>query len=377
MDIIGKNSNQPLVSVIIPAFNAERSIDKTLDSVLHQTYRNIEVLVVDDGSQDKTAEIIESISHHDHRVYPLYQTQLGVAAARNAAIRQSRGQLIAPIDADDIWYPQNLEKQVHCMLKAGPSVGLVYAWSVVIDEHNLLTGDFCASPIEGEVFETLLSHNFLGNASVCLIRRNCINEVGYYSRKFSQQNAQGCEDWDLCLRIAERHQFRVVSEFLIGYRKTKNSMSRNYTAMANSHSLMLDGFRRERSEISPIIYQLSVVNFYLYLAHDSTWSDRLKISRQWLVQALRANVIITLLSYRLYSLIIKFFLGFMAQALPLLNRPQSPLKPTHSQKHRSNCRLLTITDIYKKRIFLKFNLLIQKIYHRLIRIFFVKSEHKS
>ena len=175
MDIIGKNTNQPLVSVIIPAYNAERYIDKTLDSVLHQTYRNIEVLVVDDGSQDKTAEIIESISHHDHRVYPLYQTQLGVAAARNAAIRQSKGQLIAPIDADDIWYPQNLEKQVHCMLKAGPTVGLVYAWSVVIDEHGLLTGDFRASPIEGEVFETLLSHNFLGNASVCLIRRNCFN----------------------------------------------------------------------------------------------------------------------------------------------------------------------------------------------------------
>ena len=72
MDIIENNSNQPLVSVIIPAFNAERYIAKTLDSVLHQTYRNIEVLVVDDGSQDKTAEIIESICHHDHRVYPLY-----------------------------------------------------------------------------------------------------------------------------------------------------------------------------------------------------------------------------------------------------------------------------------------------------------------
>lgn len=107
----------PLVSVIIPAYNAEFFIEKTLNSVLSQTYKNIEVLVVDDGSQDRTAEIITSIAKIDSRVFLLQQSNAGVAAARNLAINKCRGEYIAPIDADDIWYPQNLEKQVQCMLQ--------------------------------------------------------------------------------------------------------------------------------------------------------------------------------------------------------------------------------------------------------------------
>ena len=146
--------------MIIPVHNAARFIGKTLDSVLYQTYRNIEVWVVDDGSQDQISEIVESMSHQDHRIFLLHQDRSGVAAARNSAIRQSKGQLIAPIDADDVWHPQNLERQVLCMLKAPLSVGLVYAWSVVIDERGILTGDFRASAIEGDVYETLVSHNF-------------------------------------------------------------------------------------------------------------------------------------------------------------------------------------------------------------------------
>ena len=102
----------PLVSVIIPACNAEIFLEKTLDSVLAQTYKNIEVLVVDDGSQDRTAEIVEGVAQRDHRVILLRQSNAGVAAARNLAIQKSSGKYIAPIDADDIWFPQNLEKQV-------------------------------------------------------------------------------------------------------------------------------------------------------------------------------------------------------------------------------------------------------------------------
>ena len=376
-DIIGNNSDHPLVSVIVPAHNAERFIDKTLNSVICQTYRNIEVLVVDDGSQDQTSEIVESMSQQDHRIFLLHQDLSGVAAARNAAIRQSKGQLIAPIDADDVWHPQNLEKQVLCMLKAGPSVGLVYAWSAVINEHGLLTGDFRASTIEGEVYETLLSHNFLGNASASLIRRNCFEEVGYYNPQFLKRNAQGCEDWDLYLRIAETHQFRVVQEFLIGYRQAKESMSLNHTGMAMSHSLMIDGIRRRHSDISPIIYRLSLVNFYLYLAHESSRVNRRKIPLYWLRQAFRAGVMTTLLSYRLYSLFVKKFLGLLSQALARPNRSGLHFNSAHSQKHGYNDRLLTISDIYKKRPIVIFNLLMQKIFHRLIRAFFVTSASKS
>ena len=363
--------------MIIPAYNAERFIGKTLESVLCQTYRNIEVLVVDDGSQDRTAEIVDSMCDKDHRILLLHQAQSGVAAARNAAIQKSKGQFIAPIDADDTWHPQNLEKQVQCMLDAEPSVGLVYAWSAVIDEQGILTGDFRVSPIEGDVYETLLGHNFIGSASACLIRRDCLKEVGCYNTQFFKQHAQGCEDWDLYLRIAENHQFRVVPEFLIGYRQVKNSMSRNHTVMAMSHFLMIDGIRRKHSDIFPIIYRLSFVNFYLYLAHDSSRLDCLKVSFYWLGQAFRAGVMTTLSSYRLYSLLVKNFGRLLSQALTRHNRSGVHFNSAHSQKHGHNDRLPTISDIYKKRMIVVFNLQMQKVFHHLIRTFFVKRARKS
>lgn len=111
-----KSPNLPLVSVIIPAYNAESFIEETLKSVLAQTYPAIEVLVIDDGSQDRTPEIVAGMAERDPRVVLVKQSNAGVAAARNLGIDQSKGEFIAPIDADDIWYPENLEKQVQCML---------------------------------------------------------------------------------------------------------------------------------------------------------------------------------------------------------------------------------------------------------------------
>lgn len=265
----------PLVSVIVPAYNAETFIQRTLDSILTQTYTNIEVLVVDDGSQDGTAEIIESYVKKNSRVILLKQKNAGVAAARNLAIEKSRGQYIAPIDADDIWYPQKLEKQVQCLLEADQSVGLVYAWSVSIDEDDKIIGtiniesyNFFQS-IEGTVYPALIYTNFIGNASVPLIRRSCFEKVGGYNSKLKAHNAQGCEDWDICLRISEHYKFRVVREILIGYRRVRESMSCDYRSMERSYNMIMADLRSKHPEIPIYIYNLSTSNFYLYLSGNS------------------------------------------------------------------------------------------------------------
>ncbi|MEH1827689.1 MAG: glycosyltransferase family 2 protein [Nostoc sp.] len=262
----------PLVSVIVPAYNADTFIERTLNSILTQTYTNIEVLVVDDGSQDRTAEIVKSFVEKDNRVILLKQKNAGVAAARNLAIQKSRGEYIAPIDADDIWYTQKLEKQVQSMLEADQCVGLVYAWSVSIDENDAIMGiidiehyrNFLA--VEGTVYPALAYTNFIGNASVPLIRRNCFEQVGFYNCELKAQNAQGCEDWDISLRIAEHYQFRVVREFLIGYRQVRGSMSRNYISMGRSYNLFLSQFRQRHPEIPSWMYNYSASNFYFYLS---------------------------------------------------------------------------------------------------------------
>lgn len=262
-------TNMPLVSVILAAYNAEIFISRTLDSILSQTYKNIEVIVVDDGSHDKTFEIVESFAKKDPRIILLKQPNAGVAAARNLAIAHSQGEYIAPIDADDIWYPQNIEKQLQCMLEAELSVGLVYAWSIDIDEYDLPTGKNRISTEEGEVCLKLVKRNFIGHASATLIRRACFDNIGGYNTQFRSQNAQGCEDFDLYLRIAEKYKFRVVPEFLIGYRQVVGSMSCNSQAMEKSRHLALVDFQRRNPEIPTTSYKDSWINYYIYLANRS------------------------------------------------------------------------------------------------------------
>jgi glycosyltransferase involved in cell wall biosynthesis len=286
------NSQLPLVSVIVPAYNAEAFIERTLKSVLCQTYTNIEVLVVDDGSKDRTSTIVQSIAQRDSRVRLFQQQNAGVAAARNLAIEKSQGEYIAPIDADDIWYAEKIEKQVKCILNAGESVGLVYSGSINIDENDLIidrySTNFLFKP-EGKIYTALLCMNFVDNASTPLIRRTCFNHIGCYNCELKQQAAQGCEDWDLYLRIAEYYEFRVVPEFLVGYRQVIGSMAGNYKSMVKSYDLVMANVQQRHPEILARIYRLSNTFYYDYLlgktyASGAHWNTLL-----CLFKALKSN----------------------------------------------------------------------------------------
>jgi len=120
-----------LVSVIIPAYNAARFIRRTLVSVLAQTHPDLDVIVVDDGSVDETVSIVEAIARDDPRVRLFRQKNSGVSAARNAALSVARGAYIAPLDADDLWHPAKLEKQLAVFANRPANVGLVYCWFAV------------------------------------------------------------------------------------------------------------------------------------------------------------------------------------------------------------------------------------------------------
>jgi glycosyltransferase involved in cell wall biosynthesis len=319
---VSTTADDPLVSVIIPAYNAEQFIAKTLHSVLQQTYPNLEVVVVDDGSSDRTVEIVQSFASEDARIILFCQANAGVAVARNWGITQSKGEFIAPIDADDLWHPQNLEKQVACMQELGSAVGVVYSWSVDIDERDAVTGGFHVAAITGDVYYTLLCHNFLGNASATLIRRICLEQVGGYDPQLKVQNAQGCEDWDLYLRLAQQYAFAAVPEFLVGYRKLQESMSCDYLKMARSHHFMLQAAKRRDPKIPEALCKLSSSSFYLYLAHQcgnlgATSRNKIQAEQQplfWLWQALKVDVS-PLLRPKFYSLLFQISLRVFKQKI--------------------------------------------------------------
>ncbi|WP_072016251.1 glycosyltransferase family 2 protein [Leptolyngbya sp. KIOST-1] len=292
----------PLVSVVVPAFNAAAFLAKTLRSVCEQTYQNLEVLVVDDGSTDATAAIVREFMTTDGRVRLLQKPNSGVADARNLGIRHSRGEFIAPLDADDLWQPENLEKQVGYLVQAALTVAMTYAWSFNIDEDDHLTGGFHVAWWQGDVYLPLTLRNFIANASAVVIRRRCLETVGFYDPSLRGQQAQGCEDLELYLRLAARYQVGLVPEFLIGYRQVADSMSRHLQVMEKSQRLVLASIHRENPELYQRVKRWSMRNCYAYLAHQSHRSDRYDESQGWLMQALRTDGAMTLLSHDFYVL---------------------------------------------------------------------------
>lgn len=367
MDTHNQNADSPLVSVVIPAYNAQVYIERTISSVLAQTYQNLEVLVVDDGSRDRTAEIVKSIAQKDRRVTLLQQSNGGVAAARNLGIEKSSGKFIAPIDADDIWYPHNIEKQVQCMLEGGDSVGLIYSWSIDIDEYDIPTGGYRAPRIEGEVYTTLICHDFIANASSCLIRRACFQQVGGYNSNLKEQNGQGGEDWDMYLRIAENYQFRAVLEFLVGYRKLSNSMSCDYASMAKSRDLIWQSIRKKYPKIPGIIYRLSTSSFYMNLAYQSNRCGRPKTTLYWIYQALKIDWITPCVRLGLYRLSINSIARLMAEPIKSIwsdGGTEVKSKQKLSLKNHQQ-EVITISDLKQKQTDTNVKVLAEKILHRL------------
>lgn len=272
--------DRPLVSVIIPAFNAERFIGQTLDSVLQQTYDCFEVIVVDDGSTDRTAELVCDYARRDLRVRLYQQQNQGPSAARNAAIARSTGEFIAPLDADDIWYPEKLRKQVDCMMRYGPRTGIVYAWTAYLDEIGSLTGHYSARTEEGNVYLKLLCNNFLATGSVPLIRRSCLTQVGGYRSEFV-----GLEDKELFLRIAERYEFRVVAEFLVGYRHVRGSTSHGHARIERCHKRLVSEVRQRHPEIPSTVYRWSRAVSYRFIASKSLRSRHFGATIKYLSKA--------------------------------------------------------------------------------------------
>ncbi|NEQ25047.1 MAG: glycosyltransferase family 2 protein [Microcoleus sp. SIO2G3] len=323
--------DMPLVSVIIPAYNAAQFIKRTIDSVLNQTYPYFEILVVNDGSTDNTAAVVEEIAQRDPRVLLLHQPNSGVAAARNLGIGRAKGEFIAPIDADDLWYPTQLQRQIACFLSSFPSVGVVYSWSLDIDADDRTTGDFHAATIQGDVYTTLLCHNFLGNASCTMIRKSSLLEVGGYSSEFRSQQAQGCEDWDLYLRLAACYEFLAVPEFLVGYRKIGQSMSRDYESMARSQALMLQNVKAQHPTLPEFLHRLSRSSFYLYLARQCNLSGDDRNTLFWLARTLEAEAVTPLLRPGFYQMVIQSWQrrnrsnAHASGTIANLSSPRSPL----------------------------------------------------
>lgn len=240
---------QPLVSVVIPAFNAARTIERTLASVANQTYPNIEIIIVDDGSSDDTARLAEAFVSRHPASRLLRQANAGVAAARNKGVAAAAGQWIAPVDADDLWHPAKIERQVAAAEAADRVPGFVYCWFHLVDEQDQVIGSGSPFVVRGAALASLQLFNFVGNGSSLLIWRAALEEVGHFDSRLRAEGAQGCEDIALQLRLASRFPVEVAPFYLVGYRMLEDSMSQDGEKMQRSFELALSMFKAEGGPI--------------------------------------------------------------------------------------------------------------------------------
>ena len=220
------------VSVIVPTYNRAHLVTETIDSILAQTFKDFELIVVDNESSDNTEEVIKSYT--DRRIrYFRHQNNGLVAVNRNYGISKANGEYIAFCDDDDLWMPEKLERQVK-LLDPNKELGLVYSDSYIMDENGNLERDTLLSSsrlFRGNVFDKLFQMNCIPMLTV-MIRREVLSRVGGFDPKYII-----AQDYDLWLRIADHYPIDFTKEPLAKYRIHSGSVSRNQELAAN------EGFR--------------------------------------------------------------------------------------------------------------------------------------
>lgn len=252
----------PQISIIIPAYNAESTILGTIESVFQQTFQDFEVIVIDDGSTDRTVRILQDIK--DDRLKIFSYENGGVCVARNRGISQSIGKFIAFLDADDLWTPDKLELQLMA-LEEHPEAGVAYSWTTFTDvdaEGKAVALSLSSSyQFAGNVYEQLLVSDFVHSGSNALVRRPAVEATGEFD-----STCAGCADWDYWLRLSVHWPFVVVPKHQVFYRRAAGSMSSNVEKMRKEALVALEKAYQTAPSDLQHLKSRTLANLYKYCA---------------------------------------------------------------------------------------------------------------
>lgn len=256
----------PLVSVIVPSYNAAHFLTETLASVAAQSYAHWEVLVIDDGSTDETPALLRSLTMPTLRYHR--QANQGVAAARNQGLALAKGELIAFLDADDLFAPDNLRQKVE-FLQAHPSIGLVHSAEEVFDSETAQTLRL-AKGKGGKVQKTLLEmrENVIHSPSSVLVRASLLEKVGGFDTRLSTS-----ADWEMWVRLAGATEFGYLPQALVRYRVHQAQMHRNIPKMEQDMRYAFAKSHRAGFFENEAHYRYCCANLYLTLS-ACYWGDQ-------------------------------------------------------------------------------------------------------
>ncbi len=205
--------NSPKISAIITTYNCEKYLEEAIKSVLNQTFKEYELLVIDDGSTDNTKKIV--MKYRDKLDY-FYKKNGGHADARNYGIKKARAEYVAFLDSDDLWYPKKLEICYTELIKK-PEAGLVYSNLTIIDKKGRVVLKKLKRPHFKKNYPCILLGNYV-SCQGSLIKKSCLKEIGLFNYDLDMY-----EDWDLFIRLARKYRFVFIDQPLFFYRTNKDS----------------------------------------------------------------------------------------------------------------------------------------------------------
>jgi glycosyltransferase involved in cell wall biosynthesis len=285
-DALLRDQSNPEVSVILPTYNRAHLVGRAILSVLNQTYRDFELIVVDDASIDDTRRVTESFD--DERIeYIRHGDNRGAAAARNTGIEASRGEYIAFQDSDDEWLPEKLERQMRAFKGAPPKIGVVYSsfWQVRERDRRLwpprlrkLANVIPSKTrrLEGDVHHALLRGNFV-TTQAAVVRRTCLERAGLFDERLPR-----FQDWELWLRISRHYHFKYIDEPLVLVYYTPDSISASRSNVVRAFELVLEKHNEEFEKSDELFAH------YLYAMGDlACWNGELERGRGHLFRAVK------------------------------------------------------------------------------------------
>jgi len=285
------NTNRPAVSVILPTYNRSKTLERAINSVLKQTYSDLELIIVDDASTDNTEEIVKAFMNKDGRViYIKHSSNTGPAGARNTGIKRSTGRYIGFQDSDDEWMPDKLEKQVKILDNSPSHTGMVYtAFIRIFSNKSIYVPPEKIRIKEGFIHYELLNGNFIGMPTT-LIKKECFDRVGLFD-----ESLPPLEDWELFLRISKYFSISYIDEALVAEFESEDSISKVKASNIRALRLILkkhyESFRKVPKALARYCF---MIGDFLYRSGDKT------DAREYLKNA-----------FRLRPINSKYFMGYM------------------------------------------------------------------
>ncbi len=251
----------PLVSVVIPTYNRASILKKTIHSVLQQTYKKLEIIIVDDGSTDNTSQIVKDFNFK--QIVYMRKEHAGASSARNEGIRNSKGKYISFLDSDDIWMPEKIEAQLNVFKNSRFNPGVIYCGIGYIDDDGKKIREEKLPAYKGDIFLYLLGARrnvVLGAGSTVLIKRECFEECGLFDEILPSR-----QDLDLLIRIAKKFTFDYVPKSLVKIRIHNERISSNMENIIKGRKLLFrktyNDLKKHKRILAKYYYQMGVLYF--------------------------------------------------------------------------------------------------------------------